>query len=187
MIYIDQPVGTGFSYGSPLNNMDDAATYFMTFLNNLWDKYPDFEKKPLYFTGEGYAGKYIPRYAWQVLETNNHLGIQRYNLKASLIGDPYIVPLAQRIHMYLLPKALNILDDSNMSQIATLNRRCEQILGSSEAADAEGTCSAIMDYIVGVSGGVFPYDNRIFGYDWDPTESVVTDYFTVSANVTGIY
>lgn len=38
MIYIDQPVGTGFSYGEPLlTNMDEAATEFMTFMRNLWE------------------------------------------------------------------------------------------------------------------------------------------------------
>ena len=37
MIYIDQPVGTGFSYGTPLlTNMEEAATEFMTFMTNLW-------------------------------------------------------------------------------------------------------------------------------------------------------
>ena len=45
---------------------------------------------------------------------------------------------------------------------------------------ADDTCAGIMDYIVNISGGVFPYDNRIFGYDWDPTEDIVTDYFTTS-------
>ena len=36
-----------------------------------------------------------------------------------------------------------------------------------QAAD---NCSQIIDYVNGVSGGVFPYDNRIFGYDWDVVE-----------------
>ena len=40
MIYIDQPVGTGFSYGpNLLTTMDEAATEFVTFLGNLFDKY----------------------------------------------------------------------------------------------------------------------------------------------------
>ena len=25
---------------------------------------------------------------------------------------------------------------------------------------------------------MFPYDNRIFAVDWDPTEQIVTDYFS---------
>lgn len=44
-----------------------------------------------------------------------------------------------------------------------------------------------MDYIESVSGNVFPYDNRIFDYDWNPIENTVTDYFTVSARVQEIY
>ena len=94
MIYIDQPVGTGFSYGTPLlTTMDEAATEFVTFLDNLWKMYTAFPEKDLYFTGESYAGKYIPRFSWEILETNTKLGVNRYNLKSSLIGDPYTAPL----------------------------------------------------------------------------------------------
>ena len=52
---------------------------------------------------------------------------------------------------------------------------------------AEETCAAIMDYITGISGNMFPYDTRIFDYDWDPYEQIVTDYFTVSEDVSTIY
>jgi hypothetical protein len=59
--------------------------------------------------------------------------------------------------MHILPEALNILDDSNMAQIATLERRCQEILLTDLKA-AEDVCADIMDYIVAVSGDVFPYD-----------------------------
>ena len=52
---------------------------------------------------------------------------------------------------------------------------------------AKGACSGIMDYIESVSGNVFPYDNRIFDYDWNPLENTVNDYFTVSARVKEIH
>ena len=68
-------------------------------------------------TGESYAGKYIPRYSSAILDANATAGVDppKYNLKASLIGDPYTAPLTQRTHMYIVPEALNILDDSNMA------------------------------------------------------------------------
>ena len=44
-----------------------------------------------------------------------------------------------------------------------------------------------MGYIEDISGNVFPYDNRIFAYDWDPTEDVITDYFNNSAETATIY
>ena len=68
MIYIDQPVGTGFSYGTPLlTNLEEAKDEFLTFVANLWHAFPLLAKKDLYMSGESYAGKYIPLYSWALL------------------------------------------------------------------------------------------------------------------------
>ena len=79
--------------------------------------------------------------------------------------------------MHLVPEALNILDDSNMPQIAALRKSCQEELAVN-FDQAEATCAAIMDYITKVTGDVFAYDQRIFGVDWDPIEDPVTNYFT---------
>ena len=63
------------------------------------------------------------------------------------MGDPYIAPLIQRSHMYELPKALNIIDDSNMDQIAALVARCQQNLLKDEEKIEGIICKEIMDYI----------------------------------------
>lgn len=70
-----------------------------------------------------------------------------------------------------------------------MERRClENLTNSSMTAEEKGdSCSAIMTYIRGVTGDVFSYDSRIFTQDWDPIESVVTDYFTLSGQVQSIY
>lgn len=54
---------------------------------------------------------------------------------------------------------------------------------------ADDTCAAIIGYVGEVSGDVFPYDNRIFGADWDIVENPVTDYFTTpnQANLNEIF
>ena len=73
MIYVDQPIGTGFSYSDPetfLTSMDEAAEEFLTFMKNLYVKYPEFVGKPLYMTGESYGGKYLPAYSKKLLEEN---------------------------------------------------------------------------------------------------------------------
>jgi len=49
------------------------------------------------------------------------------------------------------------------------------------------TCSSIMGYIMEVSGNPYPYDARIFDYDWEPYEQPTTDYFTISGQVQNIY
>ena len=90
--------------------------------------------------------------------------------------------------MHLVPEALNILDDSNMPQIAALRKSCQEMLAV-DFDQADDTCAAIMDYITNVTGDVFAYDQRIFGVDWDPIEDPVTNYFTVqdAATLTDIF
>ena len=112
-------MGTGFSYGEPLlETTDEAAPEFVTMMKNIYELFPALAEKDLYLTGESYAGKYIPRFAWEVVQDGT------FKLKASLIGDPYTAPLTQRTHTYIVPEALNILDDSNMPQIAALQKNC---------------------------------------------------------------
>lgn len=45
-----------------------------------------------------------------------------------------------------------------------------------DKSKASDVCGEMMGYISEVSGGVFPYDSRIFGYDFEPIEDV-TNYF----------
>ena len=73
--------------------MKEAEDEFMTFLDNLFNMYSDFPGKEFFLTGESYSGKYIPAFANKILETNAAAGNNRYNLKASLIGDPYAAPM----------------------------------------------------------------------------------------------
>jgi carboxypeptidase D len=45
MIYIDQPIGTGFSYSEPteyLTNMTEYTTEWIQMMKNLYIKYPEF-------------------------------------------------------------------------------------------------------------------------------------------------
>ena len=83
--------------------------------------------------------------------------------------------------MYVVPEALNILDDSNMPQIAALNKNCQEELAEN-LANADGVCGAIMGYITEVSGGVLAYDQRIFNDDWDKIEDPVCNFFSPTYN-----
>lgn len=50
--------------------MEAAGAEFVTFMANLYVKYPEFKNKPLYMTGESYAGKYLPFYSNALLDSN---------------------------------------------------------------------------------------------------------------------
>jgi cathepsin A (carboxypeptidase C) len=66
LIYVDQPVGTGFSHSSlpHLNtNEEEISENMAQFLIKFLEKYPQLQGKDFYITGESYAGHYIPAIA----------------------------------------------------------------------------------------------------------------------------
>ncbi|OSD00457.1 alpha/beta-hydrolase [Trametes coccinea BRFM310] len=92
-IWIDQPVGTGFSTADTkgyVADEDQMAEDFLGFLNNLVKIFPSLATRPLYLTGESYAGTYIPYIA-------KHLFAQPsgpVNLRKIAIGDGSLGSLA---------------------------------------------------------------------------------------------
>jgi carboxypeptidase D len=87
MIYIDQPVSTGFSPGNiTVNDEHDVATQFMGFWKNFIDTFC-MQGYKVYITGESYAGQYIPYIAAGMLDTND---TTYYNVKGVQINDPSI-------------------------------------------------------------------------------------------------
>ncbi|KAJ7210524.1 alpha beta-hydrolase [Mycena pura] len=62
-IWIDQPVGVGFSTADAagyIADEDQMGADFMGFLANLVKVFPTLATRPLHLTGESYAGVYIP-------------------------------------------------------------------------------------------------------------------------------
>ncbi|KAF8659838.1 hypothetical protein AX16_001723 [Volvariella volvacea WC 439] len=61
--WVDQPVGVGYSTADEdgyVADEDQVGVDFMGFLGNLVKVFPSLATRPLYLTGESYAGMYIP-------------------------------------------------------------------------------------------------------------------------------
>lgn len=91
MVYVDQPIGTGFSPaadGAPANITDeiDIGRDFSGFWKNFMTTF-NLTGRKVYLTGESYAGQYIPYIASYLLDQNN---TDYYNVKGIQINDPSI-------------------------------------------------------------------------------------------------
>nr|VWO99735.1 Cyanate hydratase (Cyanase) (EC (Cyanate hydrolase) (Cyanate lyase) [Ganoderma boninense] len=85
-IWIDQPVGTGFSTSDTTGyvaNEDQTGQDFVGFLSNLVKVFPSLATRPLFLTGESYAGTYIPYITKHVFQTPK----PPVNLRKIAIGD----------------------------------------------------------------------------------------------------
>lgn len=91
VVYIDQPIGTGFSpaaKGAPakINSEVDVSRDFAGFWKNFMTTF-NMTGRSVYLTGESYAGQYIPYIANYFLDQNN---TDYYNVKGIQINDPSI-------------------------------------------------------------------------------------------------
>lgn len=85
MVFVDQPVGAGFSTGK-VNATDevDIAMQFRGFWKNFMDTF-SLHGREVYVTGESYAGQYVPYIADGFL---NQTDSTYYNVKGVMIYDP---------------------------------------------------------------------------------------------------
>ncbi|KAJ6131034.1 hypothetical protein N7523_001494 [Penicillium sp. IBT 18751x] len=101
LLFVDQPVGTGFSYAntdSYLHELDEMSAHFMIFLDKFFDMFPEYERDDIYIAGESYAGQHIPYIAKAIQERNKAAvanGKSQWPLKGLLIGNGWISPADQ--------------------------------------------------------------------------------------------
>ena len=96
LLFVDQPVGTGFSKGSPLEIPkfeEGVAEHFGIFITGLLKEYPALKNRPLYITGESYAGHYIPFIGDHL--SQDKFKSQGVNLKGVAIGNGWVDPYNQ--------------------------------------------------------------------------------------------
>lgn len=71
MLYVDQPISTGFSSGDP-DIVDEigVGNQFYGFLQQFYKVFPELLRKKLYIAGESYAGMYIPYIANRIVNAS---------------------------------------------------------------------------------------------------------------------
>ena len=86
MLYLESPVGVGFSYWSKnetfMNNDDKTARMNYLALSDFFRKFPMFKKNPFYIMGESYGGIYSPMLALELIKYDRSI-----NLKGIGIGN----------------------------------------------------------------------------------------------------
>ncbi|PNS14611.1 Carboxypeptidase Y [Sphaceloma murrayae] len=87
MLWVEQPVGVGFSQGVPnISDEVQLAQEFIGFYKSFVDTF-DAHGWDVYLTGESYAGYYVPYIADAYISAND---TNYYNLKGIAINDPII-------------------------------------------------------------------------------------------------
>ncbi|XP_022886757.1 serine carboxypeptidase-like 45 [Olea europaea var. sylvestris] len=93
MLYLDTPIGVGFSYSTNTSeygtvNDEITARDNIFFLQRWFLKFPQYAHSPLFITGESYAGHYVPQLAKLMIKFNKKKMV--FNLKGIALGNPLL-------------------------------------------------------------------------------------------------
>nr|XP_057941582.1 probable serine carboxypeptidase CPVL [Doryrhamphus excisus] len=90
VLYIDNPVGTGYSFTDDdrgfAQNQDDVGRDLYSALTQFFQLFPEYQSNEFYATGESYAGKYVPAVSYYI-HKNNPTAKVKINFKGMAIGD----------------------------------------------------------------------------------------------------
>ncbi|KAA1465940.1 alpha/beta-hydrolase [Dentipellis sp. KUC8613] len=86
VVWVEQPVGTGFSQGQPdISNDDELASEVFGFLQQFLEVFSELKGSNFWVSGESYAGFYVPYIANWIYEHATELDLK---LKGIWIADP---------------------------------------------------------------------------------------------------
>ncbi|KAG6476354.1 hypothetical protein ZIOFF_065594 [Zingiber officinale] len=92
IIFVDSPLGSGFSYSRKYEGYDANDTIWSEqaskFLLQWLVEHPQFISNPLYIAGDSYAGKIVPMVAKRILDGIDEGKEPLLNLQGYLIGNP---------------------------------------------------------------------------------------------------
>ncbi|KAB0794557.1 hypothetical protein PPYR_11396 [Photinus pyralis] len=97
VIYIDNPVGTGYSFtddGGYSQNETVIGENVYRALLQFFQLFPEIQRNPFFITGESYAGKYVPAVSYTI-HKKNPTATQKINLQGLSIGNGLSDPINQ--------------------------------------------------------------------------------------------
>jgi carboxypeptidase C (cathepsin A) len=180
VIWVDSPVGTGYSY---VDNSDGYATNeetiaqeLLTLLRTfLFKLHPEYSSVPLYIFGESYAGKYVPYLTYTVLQYNTN-STQKINLSGIGVGDGWVSPYYQTGSFAPFLYNNGLINELEVVTADGLYETYKGLLdiGLYDLADSIG--NSLLGLLTVEAGGIEVYDIR---KTVDPTDAlldVLSDY-----------
>lgn len=189
LLFVDNPVGTGFSYvdgDSYVHELTEMADQMVVFLEKWFTIFPEHStddvSRPrarvtivrglmvlqLYIAGESYAGQHIPYVAQAILKRNDANPTKQWNLSGLLIGNGWMSgPDQYPSYLEMAYEAGLVQSGSDAEKhIQAQQGQCLKDLeaGGKDKVDT-GTCEGILHEILRLSqtdaGCVNMYDVRL--------------------------
>ncbi|KAG1695289.1 hypothetical protein DVH05_020668 [Phytophthora capsici] len=149
VIWLDQPTGVGYSFGSPEDkdyNETNVGENIFWFLNGFLEQHPQYKNREFYVTGESYGGHYVPAAAHYIWKMNKEATTVEetplINLKGLAIGNGLTNPVIQYAYyqdMNHNQYNIKLLTDAEEQQMKTDSVVCIRLTEECQAAPLNGS------------------------------------------------
>ncbi|KAL9261459.1 Serine carboxypeptidase-like 48-like protein [Drosera capensis] len=170
LIYVDQPIGTGFSYSSDESDIphgeDGVSNDLYDFLQAFFKEHPQYVKNDFYITGESYAGHYVPAIAGRVHRGNKANEGIHINLKGFAIGNGLTDPEIQYAAYADYAFDNGVITETDYKSISKMVSPCQEAIrlcsteGDNACLSAYVVCTNIFNKIMDIAGQINYYDIR---------------------------
>mmetsp|Transcript_4680 Transcript_4680/g.12062 ORF Transcript_4680/g.12062 Transcript_4680/m.12062 type:complete len:501 (+) Transcript_4680:335-1837(+) len=174
MIFVDQPIGTGFSY----SDADEDRVYdevkvardMLDFLQELFKAHPELQGRDFFVTGESYAGHYVPAVSYAVWNaTTNGTMTVDIPMKGFAIGNGLTDPAIQYGAYGDYALAHGLIDQDTYDNVQWYYPSCKKAIDvcnghawATECSLAMTLCQVgIVNRIMSAAGNFNVYDVRL--------------------------
>ncbi|XP_068645750.1 serine carboxypeptidase-like 51 [Aristolochia californica] len=177
LLFVDNPVGTGFSYVEDeslvVKTDEEAATDLTTLLTELFNNKESLQNRRLFLIAESYGGKYAVTTGLSVLKAVED-GKLKLKLGGIALGDSWISPEDFVFSWGPLLRDVSRLDSNGLEKSNSLALKIRQQLKNGQYGEATDTWSDLEDVILGSSNFVDFY-NFLLDSERDPLSSTAME------------
>lgn len=170
IIYIDLPVGTGFSYstnsGDIRHDAEGVSEDIFDFFQAFFTAHPEFAENDLYVMGESFGSHYVPAVAARLHEEKKLKQGLPINLKGFAIGSGLTHPNIRYESYADYALSMALIADDDHKRLSKVFPACATAI---ELCGTKGTvtciaaylvCQSIFNTILAISGNINSFDIR---------------------------
>ena len=178
MLYVDNPVGTGFSYtkhaGGFSTSDEDIATNLVLFLKGFLDKHVEFQNQPFWVMCESYGGKMTAYFGAALLDAKLPI-----DFKGVALGDGWVDPIGCMQSYGPWMQANGLINAAQSGNLTAVAAGAALALSQGHGDQATNLWGVQQDLYEMYSGGVNVYNTRYY-YDYT-ADNVLSTFLTSAA------
>lgn len=157
IVFLDNPIGTGLSFvvtnDEIPRNQSSVAKHLFAAINGFIDSDPLFKNRPIYVTGESYAGKYIPSIGYHILKQNKRVPVsKREKLHGVAIGNGLTDPVSQVAVHALNAYFIGLINGRQRVELEKAQRKAIRLVKMGSWSKATNARNGVLNLLQNTTG-----------------------------------